>query len=150
MTAEVVELKAGRGDFFAVDAGVWDVLCRQAHMHMAIAYLVMARGTGPDNATTAWSVNAIEERTSLSRHQAKAAVAALVGYPFIAVERAGSRTVRPRYKLLTADKVKGTTKGSEPAWIWLPNALIDGADGEVPPIELVLQSASFPALTLLV
>ena len=34
--------------------------------------------------------------------------------------------------------------------IWLPNTLIDGAAGEVPPIELIRQTRSLPALRLLV
>ncbi len=34
--------------------------------------------------------------------------------------------------------------------MWLPNALIDGAAGEVPPIELIRQTRSLPALRLLV
>jgi hypothetical protein len=33
--------------------------------------------------------------------------------------------------------------------IWLPNTLIDGAAGEVPPIELIRQTRSLPALRLL-
>jgi hypothetical protein len=39
---------------------------------------------------------------------------------------------------------------SEPVVIWIPNALIDGAAGEVPPIELIRQSRSLAALRLLV
>jgi hypothetical protein len=39
---------------------------------------------------------------------------------------------------------------TEPLAIWLPNALIDGAAGEVPPIELIRQTRSLPALRLLV
>src|SRR5262249_53049029 len=34
--------------------------------------------------------------------------------------------------------------------IWLTNTLIDGAAGEVPPIELIRQTRSLPALRLLV
>ena len=34
----------------------------------------MARGTGPDNRTTQWSVNAIEKHTGISRPNAKKAV----------------------------------------------------------------------------
>jgi hypothetical protein len=38
----------------------------------------------------------------------------------------------------------------KPDWIWLPNALIDGAAGETPPVELVRQTSSLPTLRLLV
>jgi hypothetical protein len=37
-----------------------------------------------------------------------------------------------------------------PAWIWLPNALVDGANGETPPIEICRQSGRPAALRLLV
>jgi hypothetical protein len=38
----------------------------------------------------------------------------------------------------------------EPLAVWLPNTLIDGAANEVPPIELVRQTRSLPALRLLI
>jgi hypothetical protein len=37
-----------------------------------------------------------------------------------------------------------------PLAIWLPNTLVDGAAGEVPPIELIRQTRSAPALRLLI
>ena len=39
---------------------------------------------------------------------------------------------------------------TEPLAVWLPNALIDGAANEVPPIELIRQTRSLPALRLLI
>lgn len=39
---------------------------------------------------------------------------------------------------------------TEPLTIWLPNTLIDGAADEVPPVELIRQTRSLPALRLLV
>ena len=39
---------------------------------------------------------------------------------------------------------------TEPLLVWLPNALIDGAAGEVPPVELIRQTRSLPALRLLI
>ena len=39
---------------------------------------------------------------------------------------------------------------SEPFSIWLPNALIDGVADEVPPLELVRQTRSLPALRLFI
>jgi len=38
---------SARGGFFAVDSRVWAWLCQQG-MNLAVAYLVLARGTGPD------------------------------------------------------------------------------------------------------
>jgi hypothetical protein len=39
---------------------------------------------------------------------------------------------------------------TEPLMVWLPNAMIDGAADEVPPVELIRQTRSLPALRLLV
>src|SRR5262245_36718632 len=39
---------------------------------------------------------------------------------------------------------------TEPFAVWLPNALIDGASNEVPPVELIRQTRSLPALSLLI
>ena len=38
----------------------------------------------------------------------------------------------------------------EPFTIWIPNTVVDGAAGEVPPVELVRQTRSLPALRLLI
>jgi hypothetical protein len=37
-----------------------------------------------------------------------------------------------------------------PLTVWLPNALIDGVAGEVPPVELIRQTRNLPALRLLI
>jgi hypothetical protein len=126
------------GDFFAVDAGEWAELCQRGRINKAIAYLVMARGTGGDNRTTSWSTHAVEIRTGVSRAQAKAAIEGLVQDGHARRERSGKR---PRYKLRA---------GVSPDWIWLPNAIVDGVAGETPPIERIRQSASLPALQLFV
>lgn len=39
---------------------------------------------------------------------------------------------------------------TEPLAVWLPNALIDGASNEVPPVELIRQTRSLPALRLMI
>jgi hypothetical protein len=39
---------------------------------------------------------------------------------------------------------------TEPLNVWLPNALIDGAANEVPPVELIRQTRNLPALRLLI
>lgn len=38
----------------------------------------------------------------------------------------------------------------ETDWIWLPRALVEGVDREVPPIELLRQTASLPAVRLFI
>jgi hypothetical protein len=187
--------------FFSIDRGAFRCAAIR-DLNSAIAYLVMARGTGPDNRTTQWSVNAIEKYTGISRPNAKKAVADLLDRgiwkktregnhpiyeavpgneipdgPFTAVERAAITAIRHgeavpdesnaavealkargiirernggrKQTLLELDET-AITALVEPLSIWLPNALVDGAASEVPPIELIRQTRSLPALRLLV
>ena len=63
--------------FFAIDRGAFR--CAAAGgLNAAVAHLVMARGTGPDNRTTQWSVHSIEQRTGISRPNAVKAVKGLL------------------------------------------------------------------------
>ena len=186
--------------FFCVDRGAFR--CAAAGgLNSTIAHLIMARGTGRDNRTTQWSVNAIEKYTGISRPNAKKAVQDLLdrriwkktrdgnhpiyevtpaneipGGPFTAMEQAVIAAIRDGNSsadqvVVAALKARGivrecTKRGayrqryelddpaiaewSGPFSIWLPNALIDGAAGEVPPIELVRQTRSLPVLRLLI
>ncbi len=135
---ESQELAQARGDFFAVDFNCWQAACGLG-MNAAISYLILARGTGFDNRTTSWSTNAIECRTGISRPRAKAAIASLIGGGLVRLDQGG---LRPRYHLFES--------GEGVVWVWLPNALIDGAANETPPIELLRQSQDVGALRLLV
>lgn len=192
--------------FFSIDRGAFR--CAAAGgLNSAIAHLILARGTGPDNVRTQWSVNAIEQRTGISRPNADKAVKDLLargiwkktrdglhpiyeavpgnqipGGPFTAEEQAVIAAIRdgkspPKSDALSALKARGIVKTittqdrrrgryynsesfeldvdaiaplSEPLAVWLPNALIDGAANEVPPVELIRQTRSLPALRLLV
>jgi hypothetical protein len=188
--------------FFSIDRGAFRCAAIGG-LNSAVAYLVMARGTGPDNRETQWSVNAIERYKGISRPNAKKAVADLLdrgiwkktregnhpiyeavpgneipGGPFTGVERAAIAAIRHgeavrdeskaavealkargiirernaggrKQALLELDEA-AITALIEPLSIWLPNALVDGAAGEVPPIDLVRQTRSLPALRLLV
>jgi hypothetical protein len=198
------ERREKRQGFFAVDIGAFR--CAAAGgLNAAIACLVMARGTGPDNRTTQWSVHSIEQRTGISRPNAAKAVKSLVergiwkktregkypiyeavagneipGGPFTVAEQAVIAAIRngkpvPDESKAAAEALKARGiieerqerigRGSykctdldeaaiaaltEPLAVWLPNSLIDGANGEVPPIELIRQTRSLPALRLLV
>ena len=62
-------------------------------------------------------------------------------------DRRGRRWHNSESFELVADEI---TALSEPLAVWLPNALIDGAADEVPPIELIRQTRNLPALRLLV
>jgi hypothetical protein len=112
---------------------------RAAHLgfNEAIAYIVQARGTGPDNRTTQWSATAVTARTGISRRNAGAAVANLVKNGLTRFIRPGRH---PIYELSV----------DQPAWAWLPNAVVDGAADEIPPLELIRQCRNGPALVLFV
>ncbi len=129
-----------RGNFFAVDGAAWAKVCALG-INASVAYLVIARGSQADNRTSAWSVNAVEQRTGISRPRAVKAVEALIAAKLL--QRTGSTTA-PVYSLQTGADM------ADDAWIWLPNELVDGAVGEVPPVELVRQSQNALAMRLLV
>ncbi|ACB96740.1 hypothetical protein [Beijerinckia indica] len=126
------------GGFFAIDKQSWAKVCALG-INPAVSYLVMARGTLRDQRTTSWSTHAIEERTNIARHRAKAAIQALIDASLVRQDKGGSK---PRY-FLTGDE-------DNPDWIWLPNSLIDGASGETPPIELVRQTQNPAAIRLFI
>lgn len=90
----VVQL--GRGGFFAVDCRCWAMACGIG-INAAIAYLVLARGTGRDNRTTVWSAHAVENNTMIPWRMAEAQ--ALVDAGLVRKDRGGSR---PKYYLLCA------------------------------------------------
>jgi hypothetical protein len=91
-----------RGNFFAVDRRAWHHVCGLGGINPAIAYLVMARGTGGDNRTTSWSVNATEKHTPIARSRAKAAVGCLVEAGAVTKTSGGDR---PRYYLTPAHEI---------------------------------------------
>lgn len=129
------------GRFFQIDRDAW-LGVGDLGLNAAIAYLVLACGTGRDNRTTAWSVNAIEKYTGIGRSSAKRAVAALIINGFLSQTLSGGK---PRYRfsvssmLATGDSATEDTEGTktDTNWIWLPNSLVTGVAGEAPPIERV-------------
>jgi hypothetical protein len=80
-------------------------------LNPAVAYLVLARGTGADNRATTWSVQAIETYTSVSRGPAHEALKALRRAGLVRVLREGTR---PKYRLVPAHEVPGC-EGHPPA-----------------------------------
>lgn len=129
------------GDFFAVDRLVWAKACKLG-LNPAVAYLVLARFSGRDNATTAASVNAIEKYTGIGRSRAKKAVAELCASTIVRLTKTGSH---PRYELSQSSK-----DTEESNWIWLPNALVSGVANETPPVERVRQAQDVLGLRLLI
>src|SRR5258708_18172327 len=68
------------------------------------AYLVLARGSGHDQRTTSWSVNAIESHTGIGRPRAQKAIVALVQAGLVRITR--GRT-KPKYSIIPAHEVPG-------------------------------------------
>jgi hypothetical protein len=204
VTAAKEKTQDGRGKFFAIDGRAWRFVCKLG-LNAACAYLVLARGTGPDNRTTAWSAHAVENYTAISRSRARATIVALEAAGVL--RRVPGRSAsKPLYKLAPAHEIPGcagypptpmgadqaklhTAMGadwvklpsyaygpqfkvwkvhtpltvaeelaevgrvefrkdgrcraihydaqaaSQPTWIWLPNALVDGAADETPSLQ---------------
>ena len=147
MDAEATSANGGRGDFFAVDRHAWAHVCGLG-MNAAITYLVLASGTGGDNRTTSWSVNAVEKYTSVSRPRANDALQALSRGGLVRHKKTGKR---PQYEIIAAIEVPNCKDAqAEAQWVWLPNAIVTGASNETPPIELIRQSGNLAALRLFV
>src|SRR3954465_14652799 len=102
---------SARGGFFAVDRRTWARTCSLG-MNAVVAYLVLARGTARDNRTTAWSVQAVEKYTSISRGRAQQALELLAKNGLIEVLREGTR---PKYRLRPAHEVSGCEGYPPPA-----------------------------------
>jgi hypothetical protein len=74
LNADIVQptVPAGRG-FFAINAQAIPPICALG-INSAVAYVVLATGTGKDQSQTFWGVHAIEKYTAISRHRARAAL----------------------------------------------------------------------------
>lgn len=125
------------GNFFSVELESFHAACGLG-MNAACLYLVMAMGTDRTGVKTAWSCNALEVRTSVSKRKAKEAQACLLKAGLIQQTKAGKH---PRFNfVLQNDSEK----------VYLPSEFIDGAADEIPPLELMRQGGDVMALRLLV
>jgi hypothetical protein len=101
----------GKGEFFAIDRRAWARVCTLG-MNAAVAYLVQVRGTGADQRTTSWSVNAIESYTGIGRPNAQKAIKALEQAGLVHIVQTGTR---PRYRIVPAHEVPGCDGYPTPA-----------------------------------
>jgi hypothetical protein len=111
----------GRGGFFAVDRRAWAHVCTLG-MNAAITYLILARGTGGDQRTTAWSVNAVETYTGISRQRARKAIEALSRASLVVVTQTGTR---PRYVINSAHEVPDCDGYPRPVLDWVEKQVFD-------------------------
>ncbi len=92
-------VESGSGGFFTTDARIWARLTALG-MNEAVAYLILACGTGHDNRATSWSTEAVKRYAGIGWARAKPAIMNLVAGGFI--RRAESYTdAKPRYELAT-------------------------------------------------
>ncbi|MFT4247677.1 MAG: hypothetical protein QM581_06510 [Pseudomonas sp.] len=118
--------------FFAIRRDTFIQAC-ELGVNPGTALLVLARGTGGDNITTAWSAEAASKRLGLRWTAAKEAIAALIKAGIV-IQLEGRR---PRYKLAQQGDA-----------IWLPNTIVDGVGQEIPPVHKLRQMQDPMALRL--
>jgi hypothetical protein len=98
--------KRNAGNIFAVDRRAWAKVC-DIGLNAAVAYLMLARGSGGDQRTVWWSVNALEKRTGISRPNAKKAIETLKQHGLVRQIKAGTK---PQYYIVPAHELTGGRK----------------------------------------
>jgi hypothetical protein len=119
--------------FFHIDRRNWASICDLQKMNMAVAYLVLATGTGAANNVTKWSAKAVETWTGMRRLKAREAIEELIKLGYVMRDPESTQN-KPRY---TLPGCEGKTPAGE--LIWLPNALVKGVptfDGPAPVTQL--------------
>lgn len=163
-------MSKGNKGFFSIAQKAWPQVCALG-LNPAVAYLVLARFSGPDNVTTSASTNAVEKYANMSRSRSKEAIENLCKAERILKVKDGTH---PRYKLSPGEIVK-ESKGTSPARrrreaqakkasgeaeaeekapkepvIWLPNSIVDGVVGAPSPLQLLRQTQDVMTLRLFV
>lgn len=87
-----------QGEFFAIDRRTWGEICNSSPINEAVAYLVLAQGTGGSNRTTAWSATSLKTYTGISWNRAVPAIESLTSKGFIRKAESHTRE-KPRYEL---------------------------------------------------
>lgn len=124
------------GNFFAIGAAEFDAAC-ELGMNPAVSLLVMARGTGADNATTKWSALSVFNYTGMARRRAQDAIEKLIGAGLVELLEVKSPKF-PRYKI--------HKPADDKSLLWLPNELIDGAGNEIRPITKLREAGNLMIL----
>jgi hypothetical protein len=137
------------GRFFLIGRDRWRQVLEEpreissAHrLQRMLSYLVLACGTGKDNASTTWSAKAIETYTGVGKPRAALAIQALMrGTPPLLALGPGHSKMKPRY-LLSAF--------SDENPIFLPNALVTGFGSETPVFRRMREIGCPTTLALLI
>jgi hypothetical protein len=109
-----------RGEFFIIDRRTWAEVCNLG-LNEAVAYLVLAQGTGGNNRSTSWSIESLKTYTGMAFDRGKAAILRLKEGGFL-VHSESHTPSRPRYELHTWPEV---CKARKPALTLYQNLLVD-------------------------
>lgn len=104
--------KPGSG-FFRIDLRIWGKLTALG-MNEAVAYLVLASGTGPENRSTSWSTNAVMLYAGMGWKRAKQAIDRLVAAGFVRTAERHTASA-PRYELATNQEMAELQATKRPA-----------------------------------
>ena len=126
-----------RGNFFAVELGMLHKIADMG-LNEACLYLIYCCGSGKDNSTTKWSVNALTKYTRISVRRGKKAAEQLNELEYITVLKSGKH---PKFRI---------NHNRDNEQVWLPNQFVTGANGEIPPLELLRQTGDPMILKLLI
>lgn len=123
--------------FFAVGLDEWRQAC-EIGLNPAVAFLVLACGTGRDNQTTSWSANAVQEYGGIRWERGKPAIEQLIKAGLVTLADTATKA-RPRYKLKISDEK-----------IWLPKNVVMPIAGEEPVVLRLRQTQDVMILRLFV
>jgi len=123
---------------FIIDRTVFLSAC-DVSLNAAISLLVIARGSGRDNATTSWSHNAIAEYVGITRKRAYDAMSLLIEHALVEQVKSGSR---PQYKIKISE--------IEDDYVFLPNSIVDGVGDEIAPLRRLRQLHDIQLLRLFI
>ncbi|MDT8066589.1 MAG: hypothetical protein ROO76_00330 [Terriglobia bacterium] len=154
--------RGGTGNFFIVDQRLWKAVCDADDINSAAAWLLLAQGTGANQRTTAWSVDAIMRYLGMGYNRGKEAIDKLIALRFIQYGEKHTQR-KPRYDLLTFaewDALRQKPRkrrnpsadaDSDSNLIWLPNELVTGTGkSEKSPIHKLRAAGDPWALRLFV
>jgi hypothetical protein len=123
--------------FFAIGLAEWRQAC-ELGLNPAVAFLVLACGTGRDNQTSKWSATAVYKYSGIRWERGGQAIEQLLNAGLLTLAE-GSTKKFPRYKLkISEDR------------IWLPKSIVESVAEEKPAIHRLRETQDAMLLRLFV
>jgi hypothetical protein len=122
------------GDF-SIDIRMFNEISKTLGVDAAVAYVIMASGTGHDHSTTSWSCNAIENYGGYHHKVAKQLIRNLIEGKFGNQTKAGTK---PQYKLATWSDYKAVPDSKEISAnnkAWISREFVTGVNDTASPIK---------------